>query len=107
METYSVLIRETGETYICRGEETLLAGMVRLGKKGIPVGCCGGGCGICKMKLLSGHYITRPMSRNHISVAEEQTGILLACRVYPRSNVCISLQGKLKRCMSAPGTTAP
>ena len=42
---HQVTIVETGEVYRCREDETLLAGMERLGKRGIPVGCRGGGCG--------------------------------------------------------------
>ena len=46
---YNVVIDETGERFRCSPQESLLVGMERLGKKGIPVGCRGGGCGVCKV----------------------------------------------------------
>ncbi len=34
----TVTIADTGETYRCRTDESLLEGMRRMGKRGIPVG---------------------------------------------------------------------
>ncbi len=39
---FAVTIADTGEVFRCGEDETLLAGMERLGKRGIPVGCRGG-----------------------------------------------------------------
>jgi len=99
---YTVVIRETGESYRCQDQESLLSGMARLGRKGIPVGCCGGGCGICKVEMLSGDYASRPMSREHISAGEEAAGVVLACRVYPRSDVTLRVVGKMEKACSGP-----
>ena len=35
------------------GDDHLLRGMERLGRRGIPVGCRGGGCGVCKVQVLT------------------------------------------------------
>ena len=40
---FAVHVAQTDETYPCAGNESLLTGMVRLGRKGIPVGCVNGG----------------------------------------------------------------
>ena len=48
---YQVLIEDTGEHYACDERESVLHGMARLGRRGIPLGCRGGGCGICKVQI--------------------------------------------------------
>lgn len=93
---FQVDIADSGECYACGGHESLLHGMARLGKRGIPVGCRGGGCGVCKVEITQGDYLKRPMSRDHVSAEEERQGRVLACRVYPRSDVEVRVLGKMK-----------
>ena len=71
--------------------------MVALGRKGIPLGCRNGGCGVCKVTILSGEYTSRVMSRAHVSEEDERQGHVLACRVKPCSDIRISVVGKLKK----------
>lgn len=94
---FNVLIEETGESYRCSPAETLLAGMERLGKKGIPVGCRGGGCGVCKVEITSGSYLKRVMSREYVSVEDEAAGRVLACRVRPTSDITLKVLGKMAK----------
>lgn len=94
---YKITIEETGEVYQCQETQHLLGGMVRLGKKGIPSGCHGGGCGVCKITVLTGEYETKKMSRAHVSEAEEKVGTVLACRVFPRSDIDLTVIGKLRK----------
>ncbi|PQJ25025.1 ferredoxin, partial [Limnobacter sp. SAORIC-690] len=42
---HRVAIQNTKEEYTCSSEDNLLKGMEQLNRKGIPVGCRGGGCG--------------------------------------------------------------
>ena len=93
---YNVVIDETGERFRCSPQESLLVGMERLGKKGIPVGCRGGGCGVCKVQLEAGECSKRVMSRDHVSAEEEANGIVLACRVKPLSDIRLRVLGKMK-----------
>lgn len=52
--------------------------------KGIPVGCLGRGCGVCKIRIRQGAiHELGPMSRAHISVEEEEQKVYLACRIAP------------------------
>jgi ferredoxin len=69
----------------CQAEETVLSAMQGNGFNCIPVGCCGGGCGICKVRVLEGIYDTKVMSRAQVSLEEENQGIVLACRTLPNS----------------------
>ena len=87
MTSHTVTISNTNEQYSCKEAQHLLAGMVQLGKKGIPVGCRGGGGGVCKGQILSGTYQTKKMSRERVTEDEEKSGILLACRVFPQSDI--------------------
>lgn len=102
--SYQVLIEDTGEDYRCPPDRDLLRSMERLGRKGIPAGCRGGGCGVCKVHILSGSVTSKKMSRAHISVEEEASGYVLACRTCPRSDVRLKVVGKMRKsvCRAAP-----
>src|SRR3546814_2896639 len=52
----------------------LLHGMIAAGASAVPVGCRGGGCGICRIHVLSGPYHSLPINRNRISETDEATG---------------------------------
>lgn len=97
MAYFKVTIEDTGETYKCDELISLLVGMENLGKKGIPVGCRGGGCGVCKVEIVSGTYTKRVMSRDHVSAEEEERNIVLACRVRPTSEITLRVLGKMKK----------
>lgn len=93
-----VVIAQTSECYPCEQRESLLKGMLKLGRKGIPAGCVNGGCGVCKVRIVEGE--TRrlgPVSRQHVSGAEEADGFTLACRVAPVTAVKLEIAGKLAK----------
>lgn len=94
---FNVLIEETGESFRCSPSESLLVGMERLGKKGIPVGCRGGGCGVCKVEITSGTYFKRVMSREYVSLEDEAADRVLACRVRPTSDITLKVLGKMAK----------
>lgn len=95
---HSIHIEQIGETYLCREAETLLEGMTRLGRRGIPVGCVNGGCGVCKIGILSGRVRQLgAMSRAHVSIEEEARGVCLACRVAPLEDVVVEVVGKMNK----------
>jgi ferredoxin len=97
--SFAVAIRNTRENYRCAASSTLLAGMEALARRGIPVGCRGGGCGVCKVRIESGSVRTDKMSREHVTLAEQADGYVLACRAYPASDVRLSAVDKLARCI--------
>jgi ferredoxin len=94
----SVFVEQTGEAFQCALDESLLRGMLRLGRRGIPAGCVNGGCGVCKVRIVSGevHQIG-PISREHVSAEEEAAGYTLACRVAPKSPVRLQVVGKMEK----------
>lgn len=99
---FNVVIEETGESFRCSSRESLLVGMERLGKKGIPVGCRGGGCGVCKVEITEGSYQKRVMSREYVSVEDEAAGRVLACRVNPISDIRVKVLGKMAKNVCRP-----
>ncbi len=96
---FLVAIHDTQETYACASTQTLLAGMEQLGRKGIPVGCRGGGCGVCKVRIESGTVRAEKMSRTHVSAEQQAQGYVLGCRAYPQSDLQLQAVDKLARCL--------
>ena len=95
---FAVHVAQTDETYPCAGNESLLTGMVRLGRKGIPVGCVNGGCGVCKVRIVEGQIkALGPISRAHVTLDEENQGYTLACRVAPTQAVCLEVAARLRK----------
>jgi len=112
-----VEVAQTGECYPCALAESLLRGMLKLGRKGIPAGCINGGCGVCKVRIIEGQVRELgPISRKHVSVEEQAQGYVLACRVAPlhsgasgrvRLEVCQKLNKPFSRSQSAPPAGIP
>lgn len=101
---YTITLEDTGESYRCVDYRSVLHGMEALGKKGIPVGCRSGGCGVCKVQVLDGSYSKRVMSREHISEQDEAGGCVLSCRVTPTSDLRIRVLGTMKKTVCRPAT---
>lgn len=97
---HRITILDTGESYDCPASTTLLQAMTRLGRKGIPSGCHGGGCGICKIQVVDGEFTCGVVSRSQVSEAEEARGYALACRCYPGSDVRLRVVGKLHKAVT-------
>jgi ferredoxin len=58
----------------------------------LPVGCRRGGCGVCRVRVTEGHFHADPMSRAHVSAEEEAAGLVLACCIYPLSELSLRLE---------------
>lgn len=97
---FRIELSETGEVFSCGTDESVLHGLAKTGRRGIPVGCRGGGCGICKVEVVNGQYRRLPMSRSHISAEDEAQGKVLACRVVPESDLRIMVIGKLQKAVA-------
>ena len=92
----SFRIEIDGQYFECPDGETVLLAMNRKSKNYLPVGCCSGGCGVCKVKVLRGDYETKVMSRAKVSIEEETQSYALACRILPRSDLLIEQFKSLK-----------
>lgn len=97
---YQITLLDTGERFPCDSHQSVLHGLARLGKRGIPVGCRGGGCGVCKVEVVQGHYHKKPMSRSHVTVEDEACGRVLACRIHPAADLQLKVVGKLRKAVN-------
>lgn len=97
MLAFSIHIRNSDESFSCHADKSVLGGMEALRRKGIPVGCRSGGCGVCKIKIEKGMVRRGPTSREHVSVEEEAEGVALACRCYPEADIELSVIGTMRR----------
>lgn len=88
-ERYRIAVEDSDEQFHCSADTTLLVGMERAQNQALNVGCRGGGCGVCRIRVLRGEYERKRMSRAHVSEQEEQNGVALACRIMPRSDLLI------------------
>ena len=90
-QQYQITVQDTGERFPCTGDQAVLAAMIRAHRGTVDYGCCNGGCGICRMRIVSGDWdIFRPMSRAHVSEADLEQGTALLCCVQPRSDMIIA-----------------
>ncbi len=79
----------TGVWFDVRVGERVLHEMVRNSVHAISSGCHGGGCGVCRVRVVEGEYTARRMSRKHISESDEAAGVVLACRIVPTTDLVI------------------
>lgn len=85
---YRIEIAGTGERFEARADESLLQAATRAGVK-IPHDCQLGGCGTCRVKVVSGahEYEEFPFG---ISEEEVDAGFLLACQARACSDMVIA-----------------
>ena len=93
LDRYRITVRESGEHFECGGDEAVLSAMVRSRKGPISHGCFGGGCGVCRIRVLEGVFEkVKKMSRAHVSRADEDEGIVLLCCIQPRGDMTVTRQ---------------
>ena len=91
MRKYTVKDAVSGAEFICRDDESIFSAMHRSGRSIFKGGCAGGGCGVCKVRILEGEYVKfKNMSRKHVSEQEEEQGIVLACCVKPLGSITLT-----------------
>lgn len=88
-QLHRIEVVNRNQVFYCAEDQVLLIGMERQNINCINVGCRGGGCGVCKVRIITGDYETKRMSRAHISEAEEEKNYALACRILPRGDLLI------------------
>lgn len=85
--SFEIFVSNVNEHFSCDSLSSLLGGVERQRLKAIKVGCRGGGCGFCKIKIISGDYEQKKMSKKHITDEDEKNGFALSCRIFPRSDM--------------------
>jgi len=93
LDKFRITVRESGASFECGEDEAVLSAMVRSRSGPVSHGCFGGGCGVCRIKVLEGSYEkVKKMSRAHVSQADESGGIALLCCIQPRSDMSLTRQ---------------
>lgn len=97
----TVTFADTGKSFRARTADSLLEGLRRLGVGGVPVGCRGGGCGVCRVEVISGRWQAfRPMGADHVSAADRAEGRVLACCIRPTEDLTIRALGKIRKAVA-------
>lgn len=86
---FKVQIRGEALPDLCARDEKVLLALEKGAQTSVRVGCRQGGCGACRVRVISGRYTTDKMSRAHVSEAERAEGYALSCRLYPQSDLVI------------------
>lgn len=71
--------------------QRVLHEMISRNIRAVPVGCRGGGCGVCRVRVLDGSYDSLRMSAKHISAADAADHVVLACRIIPTTDLVLEL----------------
>lgn len=86
MKTYKVVVNE--KEIVVKENETILNASQRQ-KGGIFVGCKGGGCGMCKIKVIDGTTVDGIFSKSVLPDHEHAEGYRLACQSSPVTDMKI------------------
>lgn len=93
----TITIEGSGQSFTCANGHNVLQGMMLRGRNSIPVGCRGGGCGVCKLRVLEGRYRTEAMSVAALSADERASGFALACKLIPETDLRVEVVGRISR----------
>ena len=91
---YRIQVLNRDQEYRCEAGKNLLTGMESDNKQCINIGCRGGGCGVCKIRVIAGIYQQKRMSKAHISAEDKEQGFALACRIFPSGDMLIESDHK-------------
>jgi len=102
-QRFTITVEDCGTASCLSGERALVAleraqgfGRLKNLPHKLPVGCRRGGCGICRVRVLHGDYRKDAMSRAHISESDEAAGLVLACSIYPLSDILLRFETPIR-----------
>ena len=88
---HKINVQGTDIAFECDEDAAVLHAMIRNGKGPVRHGCCGGGCGVCRARIVSGDFFAfKPMSAAHVTEEEKKQGFALLCCIQPRSDLSIA-----------------
>lgn len=89
MSIYVITEVSSGTQFNCRSDQYVLSALQQQGQACVPIGCRGGGCGVCRVQVISGDYECGRMSKAFVTPEQQKQGIALACRLAPKSDLVI------------------
>lgn len=93
---HNIFVKDKQKSRDCCSEKNLMDSL-SIEENLVPKGCHNGACGVCKIVVHSGTYDKEMMNRKHISQEEENENIVLACKVFPKSDMDIEFIKKSKK----------
>ena len=90
---HRITIEGSDQAYVSHPGQSALDAMVGQ-PAALEVGCRSGGCGVCRVEVLRGDYECGLMSADQISADCRARGVVLACRVFPNSDLHLRPLGK-------------
>jgi ferredoxin len=87
---YTIRLSPVGDTVPCSPEETVLAAILGSGAS-VMFGCRGGGCGTCKMRVISGQVEHGRCSAAVLLKEEKASGWFLSCQARALTDLTIEL----------------
>ncbi|NLL62984.1 MAG: 2Fe-2S iron-sulfur cluster binding domain-containing protein [Ruminococcaceae bacterium] len=94
MKKYIVKILNENISVNVNEGDHILKGIARYNSSHKANGCRNGGCGVCKIRIVSGEFEVKKWSKEQVSDEEFEKGYALACRVFPKSDMVIEYIGK-------------
>ena len=85
---------DSGTHFLASEGESVINAVRRANPHHPMLGCRGGGCGICRVRVLAGSYSCGLMSKEYVQDNQRTQGIALACRLYPHSDLELIYLGK-------------
>jgi len=87
---HRITLSPVGIVVTCGPDQTVLTAILRSGAS-VMFGCRGGGCGTCKMRLISGRVDHGRCSAAILPQEERESGWILSCQARPRSDLSVEL----------------
>lgn len=97
---YKIIVQNVqNQEFACSSEEDLLAQAVR-SRVPITAACRGGGCGVCKIKVVEGQFERGKYSKRALTDEESKQNFSLACKTFPNSDMVIEIVPKKNKFLS-------
>lgn len=94
MASYKIKVENEALEFVCQEDCNIVTALSKVNGRHPMVGCRGGGCGICRVRVLEGDYTTKTMSKAQVSDEDLKAGITLACRTFPKSDMVLEYLGR-------------
>jgi ferredoxin len=87
---HTIALSPVGHTVMCGPGESVLTAILRSGAS-VMFGCRGGGCGTCKMRLISGRVDHGRCSAAVLPGEERESGWFLSCQARALTDLTVEL----------------
>ena len=95
MTMHTITVEPSGATFRCPDTKSILLGVETSGGgQFIQVGCRSGGCGVCRVQVLSGSFTAKRMSKAFVTEDDLAEGLVLSCRAFPTSDLVVTPRPK-------------